>query len=27
MHIVQELSDFRQLVDNADLQFAPVPIF
>jgi len=27
MHIVQELSDFRQLVDNGELQRAPVPIF
>ena len=27
MHIVQELSDFRQLVDNGELQHAPVAIF
>src|SRR5215831_111401 len=27
MHIVQELSDFRELVDNGDLQRAPLPIF
>ena len=27
MHIVQELSDFRELVGNGDLSHAPVPIF
>jgi signal transduction histidine kinase len=27
MHIVQELSDFRQLMENGDIQLGPVPIF